>query len=73
MRRKPIVLLLPLSIAAICLLLSFSNDKRKFQLSQQLNIFNSIIKELDLFYVDTIMPEKMIGRGIDAMLSRCMP
>ena len=73
MRRKPIVLLLPLSIAAICLLLSFSNDKRKFQLSQQLNIFNSIIKELDLFYVDTIMPEKMIGRGIDAMLSGLDP
>lgn len=73
MRRKSTILLLPFSIIAVCLLLSFSNDRRKFQLSQQLNIFNSIIKELDLFYVDTIMPEKIIGHGIDAMLSDLDP
>lgn len=73
MRYKKTALFLPLLIITIFLLFSFSNDRRKFQLSQQLNIFNSIIKELDLFYVDTIMPEKIIGSSIDAMLSKLDP
>lgn len=73
MRKKHSLLILPLSFIAICSLLAFSNDRRKFQLSQQLNIFNTIIKELDLFYVDTIMPEKTIKQGIDAMLGSLDP
>ena len=31
----------------------FTSDKRNFQLSKNLDIFNAIVKELDLFYVDT--------------------
>lgn len=73
MRKKHTLLILPLSIIAICTLFAFSNDRRKFQLSQQLNIFNTIIKELDLFYVDTIVPEKTIKQGIDAMLGSLDP
>ena len=32
---------------------SFKDDDRNFQISKNLDIFNSIFKELDLFYVDT--------------------
>ena len=42
---------------------SFKDDDRNFQISKNLDIFNSIFKELDLFYVDTIDPEKMIQNG----------
>lgn len=45
-----------------------SSDDRNFQIAKNLDIFNSIMKELDLFYVDTIQPEKTIREGIDAML-----
>lgn len=43
---------------------SFKDDDRNFQISKNLDIFNSIFKELDLFYVDTIDPEKMIQMGL---------
>lgn len=48
---------------------SFKNaDDRNFQLAKNLDIFNAIVKELDLFYVDTIDPNKTIREGIDNML-----
>ena len=45
-----------------------SGDSRSFQIAKNLDIFNSIVKELDMFYVDTIDPNKTIREGIDAML-----
>ena len=45
-----------------------SGDSRSFQLAKNIDIFNSIVKELDLFYVDSIDPNKTIREGIDAML-----
>ncbi|KAA6339103.1 putative CtpA-like serine protease [termite gut metagenome] len=49
--------------------LSFKSiDDRNFQLAKNLDIFNVIVKELDMFYVDTIDPNKTIREGIDAML-----
>ena len=45
-----------------------SGDNRSFQVAKNLDIFNSIVKELDLFYVDTIDPNKTVREGIDAML-----
>lgn len=45
-----------------------SGDNRSFQIAKNLDIFNSIVKELDMFYVDTIDANKTIRSGIDAML-----
>lgn len=63
------------SVIAITILalFAFSNDNRKYQLSKQITIFNAIVKELDLFYVDTIQPKKMIDKGIEAMLRNLDP
>ena len=47
---------------------SVADDKHKFRLARQLAVFNSIVKDLNLFYVDSIMPDKMINKGIEAML-----
>ncbi len=52
---------------------SFKGDNRNFQIAKNLDIFNSIFKELDMFYVDTINPEKTIKEGIDAMLMQLDP
>lgn len=73
MRKRIPFIVFPLAVLTIFTLLAFSGDRRKFNLSQQLNIFNTIIKELDLFYVDTIVPEKIIKDGVDAMLSKLDP
>ncbi|MEL5893371.1 S41 family peptidase [Bacteroides sp. GD17] len=53
---------------AVCFLSFKSGDSRSFQIAKNLDIFNSIVKELDMFYVDTIDPNKTIREGIDAML-----
>ena len=45
-----------------------SGDDRNFQIAKNLDIFNSIVKELDMFYVDMIDPNKTIREGIDNML-----
>ena len=45
-----------------------SGDSRSFQVAKNLDIFNSIVKELDMFYVDTIDPNKTIRTGIESML-----
>lgn len=50
-----------------------ADDRHKFQLSRQISIFNSILKDLNLFYVDSIMPEKLMTKTIDAMLKNLDP
>ena len=52
---------------------SFKEDDRNFQISKNLDIFNSIFKELEMFYVDTVNAEKMIQTGVEGMLSLTDP
>ena len=73
MKLKKATIFVPLTILATIAILAFSNDNRKYQLSRQISIFNAIVKELDLFYVDTIQPKKMIDKGIESMLKNLDP
>lgn len=59
--------------AAGLALYSFSTDDRLFRASKNLEVFNAVFKELDMFYVDTIDPDKTIKAGIDAMLMQLDP
>ncbi len=52
---------------------SFKDDNRNFQIAKNLDIFNAVYKEIDLFYVDTIQPDKAVRTGIDAMLEALDP
>lgn len=52
---------------------SFKGDGKNFQLAKNIDVFTSIVKELDMFYVDTIDPNKTVRRGVDAMLSSLDP
>ncbi len=54
-------------------LAGFRADERNFKIAKNLDVFNSLFKELDMFYVDTLDAEKVIGVGIDAMLSQIDP
>ena len=53
---------------------SKSNEKdRYFDINKNIEIFNSVIKEIDLFYVDTLNVEKTIQKGIVSMLAGLDP
>lgn len=50
-----------LLVVGVVVFFSFkSGDSRSFQIAKNLDIFNSIVKELDMFYVDTLDPNKTI-------------
>lgn len=65
---KRTAILLTGVLAAIAFFSFKSGDDRNFQIAKNLDIFNAIVKEIDMFYVDTIDPNKTIRAGIDHML-----
>ena len=70
------ILFLCLAVLSLCLA-TFAqgngDDKRKFEISKNIDIINALFKELDLFYVDTIDAEKMIQNGIAGFLATTDP
>lgn len=61
-------ILLTVVLVAIAFFSFKSGDDRNFQVAKNLDIFNAVVKEIDMFYVDTIDPNKTIRAGIDHML-----
>lgn len=53
--------------------LSFAERSHDAALGRNLNTFNSLVKELELNYVDTIRPDESFKAAIDAMLSTIDP
>src|ERR1035437_5984328 len=48
------------------------ND-HSFKISKNLTIFNSVLRELDMFYVDSLSYDKMMKSTIDNMLEKLDP
>lgn len=48
-------------------------NERSFRISKNLTIFNSVFRELDMFYVDTLSYDKMMKSSIDNMLEKLDP
>lgn len=46
---------------------------RNFEITKNLDIYNSLFRQLDLFYVDTIKPKKLITESINDMLETLDP
>ncbi len=61
----------------VLLLLSYSNinaqESHDFEISKNLDIYTSLIQQLDLHYVDDIQPGTMSKTAIDAMLKELDP
>jgi len=51
----------------------FKSDQKNFEISKNLDIFYSLVRELNLFYVDEVKPDKLIKKGIDDMLETLDP
>ncbi|MDD4190399.1 MAG: S41 family peptidase [Mangrovibacterium sp.] len=60
----------------IFLLLAFTGltrDEKLFEIDKNLDIYYSLVRELNLFYVDEIKPDKLIRTSIDKMLGSLDP
>lgn len=62
-----------LLIASMSASFAQKSDNHNFEISKNLEIFNDIYKQLDLYYVDTLSADTVIGWAIDGMLQRVDP
>ncbi len=65
--------LLAAALVAITILASAATRSKKTDISRNLDVFNSLYKELQTFYVDSIDAEKSINTAINAMLNDIDP
>jgi carboxyl-terminal processing protease len=68
-----IIVLLLLLIAGISTGFLVNQETRDFRLAKNLDIFFSLFRELNTFYVDEIDPDKVIKAGLDNMLKTLDP
>ena len=61
------------ALAAVTIPICASGQSRSFRLGQWVEINNSILKELNRSYVDTLPLDRMMRSGIDAMLGNLDP
>src|SRR4028119_1273266 len=68
------ILLGSVALATSVLLLSFKSDNgRFFDIAKNLDIFATLFKEVNTYYVDEVTPAKLVKTGIDAMLKSLDP
>ena len=65
--------ILSLIFALALLVPAHAQNEHSFSVSKNLDIFNSIYRQLDLFYVDSLEADKIVRVGIDAMLNELDP
>ena len=58
---------------AVTFTFAFDKDAKDFEMSKGLDLYYSVLRELNMFYVDTIQPEKLIKSSIDEMLKGLDP
>ncbi len=54
-------------LATLAFLSLNAQTEHNFAVAKNLDIFNSLYRQLDIFYVDSLKPEQLIRVGIDAM------
>ncbi|MDR1623624.1 MAG: S41 family peptidase [Tannerellaceae bacterium] len=59
---------LPLFLGSVKSVQAQAQDGNRFEVSKQLDIFNALVKEVEMFYVDTLDIEATVNKGINAML-----
>ncbi|NLB93637.1 MAG: S41 family peptidase, partial [Bacteroidales bacterium] len=52
---------------------SFNRDQKNFEIAKNLEIYYSLFRELNMFYVDDINPNKLVKTSIDGMLESLDP
>lgn len=60
-------------LAMLAMLPACGQSDHNFEVAKQLDILNSLYRQLDIFYVDTLEADKLVRVGIDAMLESLDP
>ena len=71
-RKIPLIIILVL-VSVLSFSFLATQESRDFRIGKNLDIFLSLFRELNTFYVDEIDPDKIIKTGIDNMLSSLDP
>lgn len=66
-----------IAIVGICIVaisfFGFRQDDKNFQIAKNLDIYYTLFRELNLFYVDDVNPNKLVKTSIDKMLESLDP
>jgi len=52
---------------------SFTQDEKNFEVAKNLDIYHTLFRELNMFYVDEVNPNKLVKASIDQMLESLDP
>ncbi|MFY0651206.1 MAG: S41 family peptidase [Cyclobacteriaceae bacterium] len=74
MKKRTRYILLFTSLSLLLGLFSFTTtDDRYFKIAKNLDVFASLYKEVNTYYVDDINPNKLLKTGVKAMLKKLDP
>ncbi len=68
-RKRTIWPVLALALLAGTTVPATAQKDNRFEVSKNLDIFNAVVKEVEMFYVDSVDVSEAVRRGIDSMLS----
>ncbi|MET4074679.1 S41 family peptidase [Hymenobacter sp. UYCo722] len=71
--RKKLLATLALSTLGLVSFRAASDNERYFEIAKNLDVFATLFKEVNTYYVDEITPAKLVKTGIDAMLRSLDP
>lgn len=72
-KKNGILLILAALLLSSALFFGFNRDEKNFEISKNLNIYHTLFRELNMFYVDEIDSGDLIKKSMDAMLSSLDP
>jgi carboxyl-terminal processing protease len=73
MKFKKYLIGLAIVIAASLTFYSFTHDQKNFEIAKNLDIYYTLFRELNAFYVDDINPNTLVKTSIDKMLESLDP
>ncbi|GAC1374945.1 MAG: S41 family peptidase [Hymenobacter sp.] len=71
--RKKLLATLAVGALGLASFRAASDNERYFEIAKNLDIFATLFKEVNTYYVDEITPAKLVKMGIDAMLRSLDP
>lgn len=71
--RRKVLATLALGTVSLFSFRAASDNERYFEIAKNLDIFATLFKEVNTYYVDEITPAKLVKTGIDAMLRSLDP
>ncbi|HYQ57507.1 MAG TPA: S41 family peptidase, partial [Draconibacterium sp.] len=71
--RKRVIIGLTLMMIVGVSLFSFTRDQKNFEIAKNLDIYHTLFRELNMFYVDEVNPNDLVKTSIDKMLESLDP